>query len=537
MGGKADADVPKSTMGAGVVYADAPASGGRPIRTTSAQIICVSRGSLSRGKEIAELLARNLDYPVLSREDLVEAAIEEGIQVGKLETTMMNPRSFTERLARERDHYLSFSTAYLCDRVLEGPLVYHGRTGHLLLRGVEHVLRVRVLAAEEYRIKATMRSLGIDRERAQRYLQDVEQDRRNWVRSMYGVSWEDASQYDVTVNLEQMSVENAASALVGMAQLPDFQMTPASKRALHDLQVAARARLLLARDERTCRCGFSVTAHHGIVTVTYLPQDLEVADEIHRVLAPLEGIADVRATMAATNILWVQEAFDHTSEAFHEIVEIARKWHAAVELVRYEPGSEADGDEPPAEEAPVASDAVGADAGIEDDVEEGPDAGGLKATLDELARLGRSGGGRHVHGERSHLLAACCGAVPYSLVVLGNLFLEKGPAARQRLTRELQDSVGSRIRGPVVTADELRREYLFGRRDLFRLLGFLTLVIVVYIAVFTNQQPILRFLVGEWSGGPLTRFIVAAVVFAFVPMIAYSYGAVARAVMKLIKME
>ena len=124
------------------------------------QIVCVSRGSLSRGKELAEALAGRLGYQVLSREDLIEAAIAEGIQVGKLETSMMKPRAFTERLARERDHYLAFSTAYLCERLMEGPLVYHGRTGHLLLRSVGHVLRVRVVADEEYRIRSTMQHLG-----------------------------------------------------------------------------------------------------------------------------------------------------------------------------------------------------------------------------------------------------------------------------------------------------------------------------------------------------------------------------------------
>ena len=137
------------------------------------QIICVSRGSLSRGKELAQLLAQKLDYTLLSREDLVEAAVEEGIQVGKLETSMMKPGAFTERLARERDHYLAFSTAYLCEKIRQGPLVYHGRTGHLLLRGVGNLLRVRVLADQEYRISAAMQSLGLDRERATRYLAQV----------------------------------------------------------------------------------------------------------------------------------------------------------------------------------------------------------------------------------------------------------------------------------------------------------------------------------------------------------------------------
>jgi len=500
------------------------------------QIICVSRGSYSRGKELAEILARELGYKVVSREDLFEAAVQEGIQVGKLETTMVKPRAFTERLARERDYYVAFSTAYLCNKVREGPLVYHGRTGHLLLCGVGHVLRVRVIADEEQRLRAAMQRLGLNREKALRYLADVETDRRNWVRSMYGVSWEDAAQYDVTVNIEQMSVENAASSLVRMAQLPEFESTPASQRALENLRLRANARLLLARDVRTYRCNPVVNSDEGIVTVTYLPKDAEFAADILRVLENLEGAGEIRATMAATNIMWVQEAFERGSDTFHEVVEIARKWNAAVELVRYLPGDGADGANPT--ETVMTVETRRSEGGIEADVDDPPDEGGLKETLDELARLGRSGGGRQVSGARGPSLRSLCRPVPYSLVVLGNLFLDKGSSARQRLTRELQDSIGSRMRVPVVTAEELRRRYLFGASDAIRLVLFLMLVAALYFVVLREQVPILRFLYGQWGHDRfLSEIAVAAAVLCFVPVVAYSYGSVARLLLKLIKME
>jgi hypothetical protein len=418
---------------------------------------------------------------------------------------------------------------------MEGPLVYHGRTGHLLLRGISHLMRVRVLAEDEYRITATMRKLNIGREKARRYLQAVEEDRRNWARSMYGVSWEDTSQYDVIVNVERMSAENAAAALVSMSQLPDFQMTPASRKAMEDLRLGAMARLRLARDARTARVAFSVRAHDGVVTVTYLPHDAQVAPDVPRALDGLDGMRDLRATVAATTILWVQEAFDPASETFREVVEIARKWNAAVELVRYAPSGEEDGELADGVVTPEADTAV---AGIEDDVADVVDVGDMKTTLDELARVGKAGGGRYVHGERRSLVAACCGAVSYSLVVMGNLFLGKDQAARVRFTRELQESLSSRLRVPVVTSDELKRQYLFGKRDLVRLGIFLALVIPLYILVLSNQEPILAFLFGQWSGGGWTvRLFVAVVVFLFVPIVAYAYGDVARSVMKLIKME
>jgi len=500
------------------------------------QVICVSRGSLSGGKEVAGRLARELGYPALSREDLIEAATAAGIPVGKLEASLIGARAFGERLARARDHYLAFSTAYLCDRAAQGPLLYHGRTGHLLLQGIPHVFRVRVVADEEYRIRAAMAQLGLDRDRAQRYLADIEVDRRNWVRSMYGVSWEDALQYDLVVNVAQFSAENAAAALVGAAQLPDFQFTPASHLALEDLRLCAHARLRLARDARTEWAGFTVGAHDGIVTVTYLPKDMELAGEVERVLAGLDGAREVRATMATSTILWVQESFEPRSETFNDLVEIANKWNAAVELVRFD-ASTSEVPEPEAALA-LAGHAPAVIAGIEDDTEPEPrDAGGLRATLNELARAGRSGGARSVTGERSRLVASCCATVSYSLVVVGNLFLGKDPAAKQRLTRELQDLLESRMRVPVVTADELRKRYLFGTSDAIRLAGSAFLVAGLYVLVLTHQEPVLSFLaMGEGASLP-HRLAAAAAVFLFVPLVAYTYGTLVRSVMKLVKME
>ena len=518
------------------------------------QVICISRGTQSGGKELAERLARKLDYACLSREELNEAATNEGISVGRLEMAMVRPGVFSERLALERDHYLAFTTAYVCDKAMEGGLVYHGRTGHFLLPGVSHVMKVRVLADLEYRIKAVMRDLGLDRAKARRYIEDVDEDRRRWVRSVYGVSWDDAANYDVVLNLAQVSMENAATALMHMAQLPDFQMTPASKRSMDDLRLAAKARTLLARDERTHEASVKVRADNGVVNVTYLPQDAKLARTIPEVCRDLPGLQDIHATMAMTNLLWIQEEFQPHSELYDEVVELATKWNAAVELVRTAPKQES----APVQEEPLVrmgrqAANLGAreyDGGIEEDVPEDEAAsGGLKDTLDELARVGRSGGGRVVYGDPQQLIDTLDRSIPYTLVVIGDLFLSKGHAARLRATRDLRSFLSDRIRAPVVTADELGGQYFFGGRDVFRTALFLLVALVLYYVVFIYEEPILGFLAHSgWyaeaiEGTFLSRFewmakvVVSLAVFLFVPIVAYSYGTVAKAFLKLIKME
>jgi hypothetical protein len=372
---------------------------------------------------------------------------------------------------------------------------------------------------------------------------------------MYGISWEDAAHYDIVLNLAQISLENAASMLVNISQMPDFQMTPASKKHMEDLRLAATARLRIARDERTHRAAVKVRADSGIVNVTYLPQDAKIADAIPDTCKDLPGMKEIRCTMAMTNLLWIQEEFDPHSELYNQIVEIATKWNAAVELIRSVPDREEP--KPPqdayAESAieTVSASSKDYDGGIEEDV---PDTvreenGGLKKTLDELASIGRSGGGRVIYGDPHQFITMLTRNVPYSLVVIGDIFLSKGHAARLRATRDLQSFLNDHIKAPVVTADALGSHYLFGKRDIARTLAYLAGACILYFLVFTNQEPILAFIAqAGWYAESISntflsraswipKVIVSLAVFLFVPVVAYLYSNVTGALLKLIKME
>jgi hypothetical protein len=331
-------------------------------------------------------------------------------------------------------------------------------------------------------------------------------------------------------------------------------MTPASKKSMLDLRLAAQVRLALARDDRTCGATFKVRADSGIVTVSYVPQDAKLAEFIPEVLRPLPGISEARITMAVTNILWIQQEYQPHSETYDKVVEIATKWNAAVELMRLAPLEESPvtlGElpgEPLREVTSQQRDAY--DGGIEDDTAELPhDNGGLKPTLDELARIGRSGGGRAVYGDQDQLVDMLDRHVPYTLVVIGNLFLSKGHAAKLRATRDLRSFLGDRVKAPVVTTDELGSQYLIVKRDVIRTAAFLAVTLAIYFLLFTNQELVLGFLARSgWYAeaientflarfGWLSRVIVSAAVLLTIPIVAYSYGSVTSAILKWIKME
>jgi hypothetical protein len=291
-----------------------------------------------------------------------------------------------------------------------------------------------------------------------------------------------------------------------------------------------------------------------VVTVSYLPRDAEVAPQIRRVLETLPGISDLRITMATANLLWIQEEFRAGSEVYEKVVEIATKWNAAVELVRLAPESaqppETDAGTPANAALSSGSEGRAYNGGIEDD-DSGSrlDVGGVSETLDELALVGRAGGGRSVFGGQQGLLEALDRSFPYTLVVVGEAFLSKGHSARIRATRDLRSFLSEQIRAPVVTADELGEQYLFGRRDAFRTVFFLAVTAALFFLVFFNQEAVLAFMAHTgWyadavQGTVLSSFewlpkaLVSVVLVLFIPVVAFSYGRVASALMKLIKME
>jgi hypothetical protein len=174
--------------------------------------------------------------------------------------------------------------------------------------------------------------------------------------------------------------------------------------------------------------------------------------------------------------------------------------------------------------------------GVEDDgPEPAGDDGGLAKTLEELVAIGRSAGGHTVYGEHEVILETMKGNGDYSLVVIGNLFLSKGPEARLRRTRDLALNIRERLKVPVITTEEMRSQFVFGKRQALKLLAFAAAVTSIYFVVFSFQAPILDFLGGEihekW------KWLAALGVALFVPCVAYAYGTVTGLLLKLIGID
>ena len=86
-------------------------------------IITISKGSYSRGEEVAEKLAKALDYDCVSREILLEASQEFNIPEIKLIRAIHDAPSFLDRLTYGKQRYVAYIRAALLKHLQKGNVV------------------------------------------------------------------------------------------------------------------------------------------------------------------------------------------------------------------------------------------------------------------------------------------------------------------------------------------------------------------------------------------------------------------------------
>jgi hypothetical protein len=206
---------------------------------------------------------------------------------------MDEPPPYWKEAPGKRVAYMNAIVAALLDRAEDGNLVYHGHLAHLLLHGIGHVLRVRIVANLEFRIRALMTQEGMDRGEAEAAIDKLDKHRARWAHFLYGVDWQDPSLFDVVFNLEKMSVEGAVAAIVGLAESEDFKATPESLKAHDDLRLGSRVWTALIRDERTKGSALRVLANDGHVTVTGSAAGSRALEAIPEVARGVAGVKEV----------------------------------------------------------------------------------------------------------------------------------------------------------------------------------------------------------------------------------------------------
>jgi cytidylate kinase len=201
-------------------------------------LITISRQFGSGGSEIAERVARALDWHLYDNAVVNEVAKRLGMQPAEVSAREERVPSLPERIASamalgmpevmptvadlplrpNEDRISEMTTRVMEEAVLAGPAVLVGRGAQSMLASRADALHVFCYAPPEALASYAVSNLGVAREDAARVVAENNHQREQYVKRHWKRDWRDFANYHLCVNTAWLGIDGAAELIVHLAR-------------------------------------------------------------------------------------------------------------------------------------------------------------------------------------------------------------------------------------------------------------------------------------------------------------------------------
>jgi cytidylate kinase len=261
-------------------------------------IITISRGSYSKGKEVAEKVARRLGYECIARDAIIDASKEFNIPEIKLIRAIHDAPSILERFNYSKEKYMAYLHVSMLERFQRDNIVYHGLAGHFFVKNISHLLKVRIIADMEDRVKSEMEREGISKREALRILTNDDKERRKWCKYIYGIDKWDPSLYDLVIHIKKLTVDDATDIICQTVKLKQFKATPESQKTLESMLLTARVKVALI-DLKPDAEVFTSNGTISIKAKTSKFDDEQLVHKIEELARRVPGVKNIKVDLVS----------------------------------------------------------------------------------------------------------------------------------------------------------------------------------------------------------------------------------------------
>ena len=176
-------------------------------------VVTISRQLGSLGCEVAQAIAERLEFRVVYREIINEAARRAGMPGLALHTIDELGLLGMKPTLQEQHAYHRALVQVMNELADEGRYVIVGRAGQAILHGRAGALHVRVISPMNLRIERLMQEHSISVEAAKAQIEASDRSRRAFLKRFYASDWDSPELYDVVINTEKIDPETAAGVI------------------------------------------------------------------------------------------------------------------------------------------------------------------------------------------------------------------------------------------------------------------------------------------------------------------------------------
>lgn len=252
-------------------------------------LIALSAMSHLPAGDLAAQLAQNLGFSLVDEAFLEEVASRFGLEAAKLRTALGHSQAWRRQSPLLRARLLAYLQAALLERLEQGRVVSSGLAAHLFVRGVSHLLKVRLIADTGDRLALLAQEQGLGQVKAHKLLADRDQARRRWSQEVCGEDESAPGLYDLVLNLSRVDPDQAVRIIADTASTRRFQPMTFSQDLLRDQALASRVRAELLRLDPEVR----VSAGQGRIWVRTLAVKRQQDQRVRALTALARGVAGV----------------------------------------------------------------------------------------------------------------------------------------------------------------------------------------------------------------------------------------------------
>jgi cytidylate kinase len=262
-------------------------------------LVAMTREMGSLGKDVAAGVSERLGKELVHHEIIGALADKLRLRKSHVIRFLEGKAGIWERMTTDRTSL----SIYTADETLR--LVETGRVAVLrgwgaahLLQPVAHVVRVRVCAPFETRVKRMMQRLETeDRALVESEIRLSEEAHGAITRRHFGLDWREPEHYDLVLNTERLPIERCVAEIVSLLEDDRFQETAQSRRVLADLALQAHVRAALRADPRTSKANVTIEVREGRVTLSGIVEGGVGEGDVVDVTRGVENVTAVESAL------------------------------------------------------------------------------------------------------------------------------------------------------------------------------------------------------------------------------------------------
>jgi cytidylate kinase len=172
-----------------------------------------------------------------------------GVSESNLARVLKEVPSGVGIFSKAKPEYIIFIETLLTDYLVKNNIVYYGVIGLPFFQEISHVLKVRIMANLEDRIKTGMKLDNISQDKTSKIIAKEDEEQAKWAAAIYDIDLMDTNLYDLTINIRHIKsndVEDAVETIISTVKHKKFQPMTYSLRCIKNIARSCRVRATLA---------------------------------------------------------------------------------------------------------------------------------------------------------------------------------------------------------------------------------------------------------------------------------------------------